>query len=125
MIILRILSLFLFLYLLGQGIVQAGEIEVGDPTIGVASFDSLLSQAGDNPEDTIANIISYGLGIVGVLAVMAATWAGIEIIIAAGDEEKVKKSRMMIIYAMIGVVVAWLGYGIVKLVMNLDLNNFL
>jgi hypothetical protein len=32
---------------------------------------------------------------------------------------------MMIIYAMIGVVVAWLGYGIVKLVMNLDLNNFL
>ncbi len=125
MIILRILSLFLFLYLLGQGIVQAGEIEVGDPTIGVASFDSLLSQAGDNPEDTIANIISYGLGIVGVLAVMAATWAGIQIIIAAGDEEKVKKSRMMIIYAMIGVVVAWLGYGIVKLVMNLDLNNFL
>jgi hypothetical protein len=106
MIILRILSLFLFLYLLGQGIVQAGEIEVGDPTIGVASFDSLLSQAGDNPEDTIANIISYGLGIVGVLAVMAATWAGIQIIIAAGDEEKVKKSRMMIIYAMIGVVVA-------------------
>lgn len=106
MIILRILFLCLFLYLLGQGIVQAGEIEVGDPTIGVASFDSLLSQAGDNPEDTIANIISYGLGMVGVLAVMAATWAGIQIIIAAGDEEKVKKSRMMIIYAMIGVVVA-------------------
>lgn len=99
-------------------------ISVGDPTVGVNAWDSLLSHVGENPEDTIAQIIAYGLGMVAVLAVLAATWAGIQMIIAAGDEEKMKKSRYIIIYAFIGIVVAWLGYGIVKFVMNLNLNNF-
>lgn len=86
--------------------------------------ESLISHAWENPWDTVANIISYGLGLVWVLAVLAATWASVQMIVASGDDEKMKKSRQMIIYAFVGVVVAGLGYGAVKFIMNLNLNNF-
>lgn len=97
---------------------------MGDPTIGVTASESLLSHVGESPENTIATLISYGLGLVGVLAVLTATWAAIQMILASGDEEKMKKSRYMVIYAFIGVVVAGLGYAAVKFIMNLNLNNF-
>lgn len=56
---------------------------------------------------------------------MAITWASIQMIIAAGDEEKIKKSRNMIIYAFIGIVVAGIAYGAVRFMTNLQLDTFL
>ena len=56
---------------------------------------------------------------------MAITWASIQMILAAGDEEKTKKARQMIIYAFIGIIIAGLAYGGVHFLMNLKLDSFL
>lgn len=39
----------------------------------------------------IASLISYGIGLAAILAVIAITWAGITIIIGSGDDEQMKK----------------------------------
>lgn len=96
-------------------------IEVLDPTRG----SGLLPSGSENPSGILANIISYGIGIAGILAVLAVTWASIQMVLAAWDEEKVKKAWYMMIYAFIGVVIAGLAYAIVKFIMNLKLDSFL
>jgi hypothetical protein len=61
----------------------------------------------------------------GVLAVLSITWAGIQLIMSVGDEEKMKKSRKTIIYSFIGVILSGLAYGIVTLLTNIRLNDFI
>lgn len=70
---------------------------------------------------TIAKIISYAISLTAVLAVIAITWWAIQMILASWEEEKVKKSRMMIIYAFVWLLVSGLAYGIVKMVTNLQI----
>ncbi len=53
---------------------------------------------------------------------MTITWASIQMILSVGEDEKIKKARYMIIYAIIGLVIAGLAYGIVKFMTNLNLN---
>jgi multisubunit Na+/H+ antiporter MnhB subunit len=65
------------------------------------------------------------IGLTAVLTVLAITWAGIQMILATGEEEKFKKARHTMIYAFIGLLVAGLAYGAVTLITNLQLNNFL
>lgn len=71
--------------------------------------------------DVIGAIIAYGIGVVGILGVIAITWAGIQIIYAAGDDEKVKKARYTIIYGLIGVLLAGMAYGIIKFVGSIQI----
>ncbi len=73
----------------------------------------------------IATIIAWLLGITAVLAVLAVTYAGIQMILATGEEEKFKKARHTMIYAFIGLVVAGLAYAMVTFVTNLNLDRFL
>ena len=74
-----------------------------------------------DPSSILAQIISYGIGIASILGVISLTWGGIQMIIAAGDDEKIKKARYMIIYSIIGVLVAGLAYGIVKVVTSIQI----
>lgn len=74
-----------------------------------------------DPSSILAKIISYGIGIASILGVISLTWGGIQMIIAAGDDEKIKKARYMIIYSIIGVLVAGLAYGIVKVVTSIQI----
>jgi hypothetical protein len=46
-------------------------------------------------------------------------------VLAVGDEEKMKKSRYTMIYAFIGLLISGMAYGVVTLVTGLNLNNFL
>lgn len=46
-------------------------------------------------------------------------------VLATGEEEKMKKARHTMIYAFIGLFVAGLAYGIVTFITNIKLNNFL
>lgn len=76
---------------------------------------------GSDPSSILAKIISYGIGIASILGVISMTWGGIQMILAAGDDEKIKKARYMIIYSIIGVLVAGLAYGIVKIVTSVQI----
>lgn len=66
----------------------------------IQSPSSILISVGDS-STVIAKIISYGIGIAAILGVIGMTWAGIQMILAAGDDEKVKKAKNMIIYSIV------------------------
>ncbi len=62
------------------------------------------------------NLITYAIGIAGVLGVIGVTWWGIQMILSSGEDEKMKKARYILIYSLIGVLVAGLAYGVVDTV---------
>lgn len=72
----------------------------------VVSPTSLLPEIDTTPGDTIANIIAFFISLTAILSVMTMTWASIQMILAVGEDEKIKKARYMIIYAIIGLLIA-------------------
>jgi hypothetical protein len=86
-----------------------------DINTSVVSPTEQLPDINNTPSDAIASIIQFFILITGVLAVMVITWWGIGFIMSTGDDEKMKKSRKTIIYAFVGLVVAWLAYSIVEI----------
>jgi hypothetical protein len=54
----------------------------------------------------IGSFISWLIGITAVLTILSVTWAGINMVLAAGDEEKMKKARLTMIYSFTGLIIA-------------------
>jgi hypothetical protein len=102
-------------------------LQIGSPTTLLPGSPSMeLTQVNSSTAGTfIANIISWLLGITAVLAVLAVTYAGIQMILATGEEEKFKKARHTMIYAFVGLTVAGLAYATVTFVTHLNLDAFL
>ena len=71
-----------------------------------------------NVSGMIATIIKYGIGIAGVLWDIGITWWGIQMVLSVGEDEKMKKARYMVIYSIVGVILAGFAYGIVNLIWN-------
>lgn len=71
--------------------------------------------------ETIGGIIAYGIGLTAILAVIAVTWAGIQMLLSVGDEGKFSKAREMLIYALVGVGLSGLAYLIVRVLSSIDL----
>jgi fumarate reductase subunit D len=81
-----------------------------------------LAQAIKNPlaagnvntvSDIIINITKWLLGLVGILALLALVIGGIRIIGAFGDEEKVRKGKTIIYWAVAGLAVVFLAYAVI------------
>ena len=64
-------------------------------------------------------IITWLLYILGGIAVLAFIIAGIMYITAGGDEAKVEKAKGIIVYSIIGIVVALLGLVILRMITSL------
>lgn len=62
----------------------------------------------------VNNVINWGLGIVGVLAVVFIIYGAFRIVSAAGNEEQVKTGRTIITYAIVGLIVVILSWVIVN-----------
>ena len=63
--------------------------------------------------DVIANIVSIAMYFVGALAIIMIILGGIMYATAAGNDDKIKKARKMIVGAVIGLAVAILAYVLV------------
>lgn len=63
----------------------------------------------------VTNIIIY---IVGVIAVIMLVIGGIKYVISGGDSKKVTDAKNTILYAIIGLVIAFLSYAIVRFVIT-------
>lgn len=77
------------------------------------------------PGEAIGAIIAWLIGLTAVLTVLAITWAGVQMILSTGEEEKFKKARHTMIYAFVGLIVAGLAYGTVNFITNVNLTNFI
>lgn len=68
--------------------------------------------------DTVRNIINLIIGILGVVAVIMIVIGGVTYVTSSGEAANVTKAKNIIMYAIIGLVVALLAYAIVNFVLN-------
>lgn len=60
----------------------------------------------------IQDVVWYVLTFVSLIAVIYVIYAGFRILIGNGDEEQLKKSKMTILYVVLGIALMWLAWGI-------------
>lgn len=72
----------------------------------------------DGPSAIIPRAINLMLFIVGVLAIFMMIYGGIRYVLSGGDGNKVKDAKNTILYAIVGLVVAILGYAVVNWVVS-------
>lgn len=71
----------------------------------------------------IPRAINLMLFIVGVLAIFMIIYGGIRYVLSGGDNSKVKDAKNTILYAIVGLIVAILGYAIVNWVVSVVGNG--
>lgn len=72
----------------------------------------------DDPRLVIGNIIKAILGIVGSLALAVFIYGGFMWITSAGNEDKVKRGKDMIIWASFGLAIIFASYALVNFVIS-------
>lgn len=83
-----------------------------NPQGGAAPSAAAQGTLGQN----ITLIINYFLGILGLIAVAFLIYAGVLMVTAGGNDEQIQKSRKIITYAVIGIVIILLSWTIVTFV---------
>jgi len=93
------------------------------PALALAQFN-----VGDAPEgvpddlgaegvsDVLFRVINFALGILAALAILVIIISGILYITSGGDEDRIERAKTYLIFAIVGLVVALLGYVIVAAV---------
>ncbi|MCL2280469.1 pilin [Candidatus Saccharibacteria bacterium] len=71
----------------------------------------------------IPRLINLMLFIVGILAIVFLIFGGIRYVISGGDKSKVDAAKNTILYAIVGLVVAILGYAVVNWVIGVVGNG--
>ena len=74
--------------------------------------------SSDSPQALIGKIINVAMGVVGSLALIMFILGGISWMTAGGNEEKVRKSMGMIVWSMLGLIVVFLSYALVKFLLK-------
>jgi Na+-driven multidrug efflux pump len=68
--------------------------------------------------DVATTLIDIAIGIVGLVSVVVIVFAGQRYITSAGNPSKVKEAKDMILYGVIGAVVAILAWAIITFIIN-------
>ena len=80
----------------------------------VDSTPAICKDAGKGPGDLIATIVNILLFLIGTISVIMIIIGGILYATSAGDSGNVTKAKNTIMYAVVGLVVAFLAYAIVN-----------
>lgn len=67
----------------------------------------------------IAKIIKETIKYVGLLAILAISWGGIQFLTSMGNDDKVKHAKQTIIYSLVGVLLSVVAYTIIDIVNSL------
>lgn len=82
------------------------------------------SNLASNSITTVLGTLMKGLlGIVGVIGVIAFVIAGILYLTAAGNEEQIEKAKTTMLYSIVGMIVALLGWVIVTAISTWLVGN--
>ena len=93
----------------------------------VSSIGLCSAQKLDNPlgsenmkiPDLIGKIINGALGIVGSLALLMFIYVGLTWMTSGGNDEKVKKGKQILVWAVFGIVTIFTSYSILNLVFEI------
>lgn len=102
----------------------AGDVmaKPGQSLVGGAETSFGLPGEGKGPWVMAGNITKKGLQVVAGAAVVMVIWSGMQFLTSMGDEDKVKKAKQTLIYALVGVIAALMGWAIIDLVNSISLN---
>ncbi|MFA5995654.1 MAG: pilin [Patescibacteria group bacterium] len=75
--------------------------------------------AAKNPAQIVAVILQALLGIVGACTLLMFIWGGLRMIFSEGNEEKITKSRSILVWATIGLAVIMVSYSILSYVFTI------
>ena len=78
------------------------------PNVGPSSIQELFT-----------SIAQFLFGLLIPLATLAIIWSGVMLITAGGNEDRVKKGRAWLLWAVIGLAVGLIGYGLVNLLQSI------
>lgn len=82
------------------------------------STSEVCQNRNEQVEPVIATIVNTLLYIIGAVSVLVIIIAGIMYSISSGDSGRVSKAKNMLLYAVVGLVVAFFAYAIVNWVFN-------
>ena len=71
---------------------------------------------GGNLVDIIGNLMKWLLAILGFIGIIGFVIAGILYLTAAGDEDRINSAKSAMMYSIIGVIVALIGFVIIQAV---------
>lgn len=71
---------------------------------------------GDN--GVFTRITSIALYAIGAISVIMLVWGGLRYILSGGDSKKITDAKNTILYAIIGLIIAFLSYAIIRFVLN-------
>ena len=97
---------------------QVSALSLIDVINGTYRGEGQPAQLFDGPTALIPRAINLMLFIVGILAIVMLIFGGIRYIISGGDPGRVKDAKNTVLYAIVGLVVAILGYAIVQWVIS-------
>lgn len=74
--------------------------------------------AAKSPQALLGKIINSALGIIGSLSLVMVIYGGVTWMTSAGNQEQVTKGKNILIWAIIGVVIIFMAYALVKFVLT-------
>lgn len=101
------------------GLVYSAKYALAEIDPGLNKVDAgLKGSNNDDPVDAVQKLITYFLSLLAIVAVIYAMYGGFLILTDGGGDERNAKGRKVIINAIIGIVVIFLAWTIVKLVFD-------
>ena len=110
----------LAVFVLGAASLSAGPVLAYNPLDGACSSGStseVCANQDEQVEPIIKTVINTLLYIIGILSVIMVIVAGIMYTLSTGNSGSVSKAKNMLIYAVVGLVIAFLAYAIVNWVL--------
>jgi Type IV secretion system pilin len=96
-----------------------GAVDVFEPCAAGAGSDSAVcASTGEQATDTIEIVVETLLYLLGIAAVIVIIIAGVIYATSAGDSNAIGRAKSMLLYAVIGLVVAISAYAIVNFVLG-------
>ncbi len=108
----KVSTAFAALVLFAQSAYAQSGAFFDNPQTGAAPNVAAQGTLGQN----ITNIINFFLGLLGLIAVAMLIYAGVLMVTAGGNDEQIQKSKKIITYAVVGIVIILLSYTIVTFV---------
>ena len=81
-------------------------------------LDKNGKDAANDTTDAIQSIIKLLMYVIGAVSIIVAVIGGFQMLLSGGEMEKVKLGRRMVTYALVGLLVALLGYALVGFVLE-------